>query len=111
MYQAVKSSLFLYADDSCLIYQHGGIEEIEKQLNTDLENICHWFIDNAVSMHFGEDKTNCILFTIKEKIRRIRNLNVKYKDIKVTFKMKHFRGAYDLKTIEQNKLETKIFVS
>ena len=31
MYQAVKSNLFLYADDSCLIYQRRDIEEIEKQ--------------------------------------------------------------------------------
>ena len=46
MHQAVKSNLFLYANDSCLIYQHRDVEEIEKQLNKDFENICDWFVDN-----------------------------------------------------------------
>ena len=35
MPQAVKSNLFLYADDSCLMYQHRDVNEIEKQLNKD----------------------------------------------------------------------------
>ena len=40
MSQAVKCNLFLYADDSCLVCQHKDINEIEKQLNKDFENIC-----------------------------------------------------------------------
>ena len=39
MPQAVKSNLFLYTDDSCLMYQHRDVNEIEKQLNTDFENV------------------------------------------------------------------------
>ena len=31
MPQAVKSNLFLYDDDSCLMYQHSDVKEIEKQ--------------------------------------------------------------------------------
>ena len=34
--QAVKSTLFLYADDSCILYQHKEVDEIEKNLNKDL---------------------------------------------------------------------------
>ena len=52
MPHAVKSNLFLYADDSCLMYQHRDVEEIEKQLNKDFENICDWFVDNKLSIHF-----------------------------------------------------------
>ena len=37
MPQAVKSNLFLYADDSCLMYQRRNVEEIEKQLNKDFK--------------------------------------------------------------------------
>ena len=33
-------------------------------------------------MHFREDKTKSVLFANKQKIKSIRNLNVKYKDIK-----------------------------
>ena len=83
MPQAVKSNLFLYADDSCLIYQHIDVEEIEKQLNKDFENICDWFVDNKLSIHFAEDKTKSILFVRKRKIKSARKLNIKYKNIKI----------------------------
>ena len=52
MPQAVNSNLFLYADDSCLMFQHKEVEEIEKVLNNDFENICDWFVDNKLSIHF-----------------------------------------------------------
>ena len=55
MPQAVKSNLFLYADDSCLIFQGKNVIEIEKQLNGDFINICEWFVDNRFSIHSGED--------------------------------------------------------
>ena len=72
MPQFVKSNLFLYADDSCLMHQHRDVEEIEKQLNKDFENICDWFVDNKLSIHFWEDKTNFILFarSVKSKVQR-----------------------------------------
>ena len=53
MPQAVNSNLFLYADDSCLMFQHKEVEEIEKVLNND----CDWLVYNKLSFHFGEDKT------------------------------------------------------
>ena len=33
MKQAVDCDLFLYADDSCLVYQQEGMKEIERNLN------------------------------------------------------------------------------
>ena len=63
MSQAVKCDLFLYADDSCLVFQHKYINEIEKQLNVDFSSICDWFVDNKLSIHFGEeDKINTPCF-------------------------------------------------
>ena len=38
MPQAVESALLLYADDSCILYQHKEVDEIGKQLNKDFEN-------------------------------------------------------------------------
>ena len=78
-----KSNLFLYADDSCLMYQHRDVNEIKKQLSKDFENVCNWFVDNKLSIHFGKDKTKSILFASKRKIKSARKLNVKYKNIKI----------------------------
>ena len=83
MSQAVKCDLFLYADDSCLVCQHKDINEIEKQLNVDFSNTCHWFVDNKVSIHLGEDKTKSTLFASKFKNKNIKKLNIKYGDIQI----------------------------
>ena len=41
MPQAVECELLLYADDTCLIFQHSDINEIETQLNKKYKNfIC-----------------------------------------------------------------------
>ena len=66
-----------------LMYQHRHVNEIEKQLNKDFENVCNWFDDNKFSIQFGEDKTKSIFFASKRKIKSARKLNVKYKNIKI----------------------------
>ena len=71
MSQAVNCDLFLYADDTCLVCQHKDINKIENQLSEDFCNICDWFVDNKLSIHFGEDKTKSILFASKFKRKNI----------------------------------------
>ena len=83
MQQAVTSTLLLYADDSCILYQHKDIVQIEKLLNEDFANFCDWFVDNKLSIHFGEDKTKPILFASKRRAKNISQLNIKYKDINI----------------------------
>ena len=73
----------LHADDSCLIFQHEEVEEIERILNNDFENICDWFVDNKLSINFGEDNTNSNLFASQSKIKTIKKLNIKYQDIEI----------------------------
>ena len=58
MPMAVKCDLFLYADDTCLVFQSKNVKDIEKQLNKDFANICDWFVDNKLSIHFSEDKVH-----------------------------------------------------
>ena len=53
----------LYADDTCIYYQHKNVQEIEAILNKEFSSLCEWFIDNKLSIHFGQDKTKSILFT------------------------------------------------
>ena len=68
MPQAVDCELFLYADDSCLVYQRRHAKAIETQVNN--TSICNWFVDNKLSIHFGEDKIKCILFGTKKVIKK-----------------------------------------
>ena len=83
MPQAVDCELLLYADDTCLIFQHKDITEIESALNKNFSMLCDWFVDNKLSIHFGEDKTKSILFGSKHKIKKSKPLNIQYNDIKI----------------------------
>ena len=83
MPQAVNSELLLYADDTCLIYMGKDTKTIEEQLNRDFNSLCEWFIDNKLSIHFGEEKTKSILFGTKGHLKNQKDLNIKYGDIKI----------------------------
>ena len=48
MPMAVKRDLFLYADDTCLVFQIKNDKNIEKQLNEDFAKICDWFVDSKL---------------------------------------------------------------
>ena len=63
MVQAINCELRLYADNTGLIFQHKEINIIEQLLNRNFSNICDWFVDNKLRIHFVEDKTKLILFT------------------------------------------------
>ena len=93
MPMAVKCNLFLYADDTCLVFQSKNVKDIEKQLNEDFAHICDWFVDNKLSIHFGEDKTlvKSILFASKSKIKKLQKLEIKYNNIRIK---QHSRVTY-----------------
>ena len=57
MPQAVSCELLLYADDTCLICTRKDIKTVKDQLNKDFNSLCECFIDNKLSIHFGEQKT------------------------------------------------------
>ena len=56
---------------------------IEEQLNRDFNSLCEWFIDNKLSILFGEEKTKSILFGTKGHLNNQTDLNIKYGDIKI----------------------------
>ena len=72
--------MFLHADDSCLDFQGKDVIEIEKYLNGEFTNICEWFADNRLSIHFGKDKTKSIIFLSKRKIKKFPKLNITCKN-------------------------------
>ena len=91
MPMAVKCNLFLYADDTCLVFQSKNVKDIEKQLNEDFAHICDWFVDNKLSIHFGENKTKSIVFASKSKIKKLQKLEIIYNNIRIK---EHSRVTY-----------------
>ena len=59
------------------------VTEIEKQLNGDFTNICKWFVDDRLSIHFGADITKSMLFASKRKIKKVSKLNITYQNIQI----------------------------
>ena len=55
--------------------------KLEKKLNKDFENICDWFVDSKLSIHFGEDKTKLILFASKRRSNNVLQLKIRYNHI------------------------------
>ena len=72
----------LYAGDSVLFFTHKNVV-INDQLNRDFNSLGDWFVDTKLSIHFGEDKTKCVLFTSKNKIKKVGNLSINHRDIQI----------------------------
>ena len=83
MPQAVDCDLFLYADDTCLLYQHKDLDQINKELTKNFCNIYDWFVDNKLIIHLRGDKTKSILFSTKSKKKKIGALEIKYGNINI----------------------------
>ena len=58
MPQAVDCDLFLYADDTCLLFQHKYLEQIKEELTKNFSNICDWFVDNKLTFTLGRINLN-----------------------------------------------------
>ena len=65
MPQAVVRDSLLYPDDTCIVFQRKSEIEIEKQPIRDFPSLCDWFLDDKLSIHFGQDNTKSILFGTK----------------------------------------------
>ena len=65
----------MYTDYTCIFYQHDDVKKIENVLNKEFSSLCQWFIDNKLSIHFGEDKTKSIPFS---KTRGLSKINTSF---------------------------------
>ena len=79
----VVSDSLLYADDTCTVFQHKNVSEIEKQLLRDFSSLCDWLVDNKLSVHFDLDKVKSILFGTKHKLRNTKVVNVVYNNTEI----------------------------
>ena len=83
--QSVKECIIrLYADDTCISFKHKSVKTIEDKLNKDFNSLCDWFVDNKLSIHFGEDKTKTILFSPKNLSKGADRIVIKRHDVTLT---------------------------
>ena len=80
--QAIDFDPFLYADGTCLSFQHKGLERIKETFTKNFSNIGDWFVDKELSIHLGEDKTRSILFSTKNRKTKTGTLDIQYGDSK-----------------------------
>ena len=83
MLQAVVSDSLLYVDDTYIVFPRKSAIEIKEQLIRDFSSSRDWFVDDKLSIHFGQDKTKSILFSTKHKLRNARYLNIVYNGIEI----------------------------
>ena len=62
----IDCELLLYADDTCIIYQHKDIAEFETALNKNFSMLCDCLVDKKFSIHFERIKQNqvCLVANI-----------------------------------------------
>ena len=59
-----ESGSYLNPDDTCVFYQFKGVNKVEVVLAKEFSTLCKWFVENKLSIHFGEDKTKFLLYII-----------------------------------------------
>jgi len=83
MAQAVDCDLYLFADDSCLVYSGDNVKEIDENLNKNFNSLCDWLVENKMSIHLGKEKTKSILFGSKRKLKSEDKLNIRRGNINI----------------------------
>ena len=83
MSNSVECDLFLYADDSCLVFTGPDLKSIETNLNKNFNSLFDWFVENKFSIHFCEDKTKSIVFGSQKRLKNLDQLDIRRGDIKI----------------------------
>ena len=74
----------LYADDSVLYVTGKKCEEIEKKLNSDLEQIANWLVKNNLVVNPKNSKTECVLYGTHQKTSASNPLEIIMNQTKIT---------------------------
>ena len=109
MSTSVDCDLLLYADDSCLVFTGSNIKDIENNLNRNFESLCDWFVENNLSMHFGEDKTKSIVFGSNKRLKNLDELDIRYGEIKIKqYKTVTYLGCILDQNLSGESMATKV---
>ena len=73
-------------------YQHKDFKEIDYGLSKEISNVCKWFVDKKLSVHFGEDKIKYIFFSRQKDLPELNKTynNNRIQKIHIT----EYRGCY-----------------
>ena len=69
--------------DSCLVFTGLDLKTIEANLNKYFNSLCYWFVENKLSIHFGEDKTKSIVIGSQKKLKNLDQLDIRQRDIEI----------------------------
>ena len=53
-------------------------------MNRNFNSLCDWFVENKLSIHFGDDKTKSIVFGSKRRLKKLDNLDIRRGDTKIS---------------------------
>ena len=70
----------LHGGDTSIFCLQKHFPEMENVLNKEFVNVCDWFVDDKLSVHFGEDKIKYILFS---RDKNLPVLNITYNNNRV----------------------------
>ena len=84
MSSAVGCDLCLYADDSMLLVSGKNVEEIEKTLTNEMNEISKWLQENKLSLHLG--KTESILFGTVRKLKKVSKMKIEGNNVDIEAK-------------------------
>ena len=94
----------------CDIHLYADINVIEDKLNKDFNILCDWFVNNKLSIHFGEDKTKCIIVSPKNLSKSAEGLNIKRQDIKLKqYSTVEYLGCLLDSTLSGEEMALKVF--
>ena len=65
----------------CIFNQLKDVQENEDILNKDFSTLCKWVANNNLSIHYGKEKTKCIL-SFNTNYSAQLNISYKYHNIK-----------------------------
>ena len=83
LWTSLQIDLFLYADNSCLVYHQKDVKKNEQNLEKKFSNACDWFVDNKLIIHSGDDKRKSILFGTKNHLNKVYKVGVRYNAIHI----------------------------
>ena len=65
----ITGKLYIYADDTCIVFENPNPEKLQTQINKDLELVERWYTNNLLTIN--EEKTNYMLFDPNKNKRNI----------------------------------------
>ena len=70
----LQSHVLMYADDTVIFYASKKVSEIERVLNSQLDNLHKWLLEN--NLFLNKEKTECVLFGSSPRLCKVQNFSI-----------------------------------